>query len=185
MFLDIGIGILLSIWTSWFFHVDLMFTLILTGIIFALLPDIDFFIELIKHGNVGGKVIREHRELTHFPIIYIPVAILVYVVFGAMWATLFSLAIFAHFLHDSVGIGWGIKWFWPFSKKAYKFFSEKDGRFSNRVIISWDPAELTEVAANHGDPNWIRNIYLQFTPIAIIEFSFFAISLLILSLYLI
>jgi len=185
MFLDIGIGILLSIWTSWFFHVDLMFTLILMGIIFALLPDIDFFIELIKHDSVGGKVIREHRELTHFPIIYIPVAILVYPIFGAMWVALFSLAILAHFLHDSVGIGWGIKWFWPLSKKAYKFFSEKDGKFSRRLVVSWRPEELTKVAADYGDPNWIRNIYLQFTPIAIIEFSFFAISLLILSLYLV
>ena len=74
MFLDIGIGILLSIWTSCFFHSDLTFTLVFAGIAFALLPDIDFFIEFFKHGSVGGKVIREHRELTHFPIIYIPVA---------------------------------------------------------------------------------------------------------------
>lgn len=184
MFLDIGIGILLSIWTSWFFHVDLIFILVLAGIIFALLPDIDFFIELIKHGSVGGKVIREHRELTHFPIIYIFVAILVYLIFGAMWTILFSLAILAHFLHDSVGIGWGIKWFWPVSKKAYKFFSEKDGKLSRRLVVSWSPEELTKVVASHGNSNWIRNIYLRPTPIAIIEFSFFISSLFVLYLYL-
>ena len=176
---------MLSIWTSCFFHSDLTFTLVFAGIAFALLPDIDFFIEFFKHGSVGGKVIREHRELTHFPIIYIPVAIFIYLIFGAMWTAMFSLAIFAHFLHDSIGIGWGIKWFWPFSKKAYKFFSEKDGRFSSRLIISWSPEELTEVAANHGDPNWIRNIYLRPTPISVIEFSFFVISLIILYLYII
>ena len=49
MFLDIGIGILLSIWTSCFFHSDLTFTLVFAGIAFALLPDIDFFIEFFKH----------------------------------------------------------------------------------------------------------------------------------------
>lgn len=184
MFLDIGIGILLSIWTSWFFHADLMFILVLAGVIFALLPDIDFFVELIKHGSVGGKVIREHRELIHFPVIYIPVAILIYVAFGAMWAALFSLAILAHFLHDSIGLGWGIKWFWPFSRRSYKLFSEKNGRFSRRLVVSWNPEELTEVVADHGDPNWIRNIYLQFHPVAVIEFSFFVISLIILYLYL-
>ncbi len=184
MFLDIGIGILSSIWTSWFFHADLTFALILAGIAFALLPDIDFFIELIKHGSVGGKIIREHRELTHFPIIYIPIAILIFVIYGTMWATLFGLALVAHFLHDSVGIGWGIKWFWPFSRGSYKLFSEKDGRFSSRLIISWGPEELIKVVADYGDPNWIRNIYLRFHPVAVIEFSFFVISLIILYFYL-
>ena len=183
MFLDIGIGILLSIWTSWFFHADLTFALVLAGVIFALLPDIDFFVELIKHGSVGGKIIREHRELTHFPIIYIPIAILIFILYGVMWVMLFSLALFAHFLHDSVGIGWGIRWFWPFSKKAYKLFSEKDGRFSSRLIISWSPLELIKVVADHGDPNWIRNIYFRLTPISVIEFSFLIISLIILYLY--
>ena len=184
MFLDIGIGILLSIWTSRFFHVDLTFTLVLTGIAFALLPDIDFFVEFIKHGSVGGKVIREHRELIHFPVIYIPVAILIYAAFGTMWVALFSLAILAHFLHDSIGIGWGIKWFWPFSRRSYKLFSEKNGKFSRRLVISWNPEELTEVVADYGDSNWIRNIYLRPTPVVIIEFSFFIISLIILYLYL-
>jgi len=184
MFLDIGIGILLSIWTSWFFHTDLTFTLVLAGIAFALLPDIDFFVELIRHGSVGGKVIREHRELTHFPIIYIPIAIFVFAIFGAMWTLFFILALFAHFLHDSIGLGWGIKWFWPFSRKAYKFFSEENGKFSfHRLIVSWNSEELTKVVAGYGDPNWIRNIYFRLTPVAVIEFSFFIISLIILYLY--
>ncbi len=184
MFLDIGIGILLSIWTSWFFRENLTFPLVLAGIAFALLPDIDFFVELIKHGSVGGKIIREHRELIHFPIIYIPVAILIYAMFGVMWAVLFSLAIFVHFLHDSIGIGWGIKWFWPFSKRSYKLFSEKNGKFSYQLVVSWNPEELAEVAANYGDPDWIRNFYLRFHPVAIAEFSFFIISLIIFYLYL-
>ncbi|MEK7128996.1 MAG: metal-dependent hydrolase [Patescibacteria group bacterium] len=184
MFLDIGIGILLSIWTSWFFYTDLTFALIIIGIIFALLPDIDFFIEFIKHGSVGGKVIREHRELIHFPIIYIPIAILIFILYGTMWATLFSLMLCVHFLHDSIGIGWGIKWLWPFSRRSYKFFSEKDGRFSSRLIVSWDHKELTGVVANHGDPNWIKNIYLRLHPVSVIEFFVFIISLLVLYFYL-
>ena len=183
MFLDIGIGILLSVWTSWFFRVDLTLTLILAGIAFALLPDIDFFVEFIKHGSVGGKVIREHRELIHFPIIYIPIVILIFVTYGAMWTALFGLCLLAHFIHDSIGIGWGIKWFWPFSRKTYKFFSEKDGKFSHRLVVSWSPEELTKVVSEYGDPNWIRNIYLRLTPVSVIEFSFFAISLIVLYLY--
>ena len=52
------------------------------------------------------------------------------------WAMFFGLAVFLHFVHDSVGIGWGIKWLWPFSRKAYKCFSEKDGAFSRRLLIA-------------------------------------------------
>ncbi len=184
MFLDIGVGILLSIWTSWFFQIDLTFSLIFIGIIFSLFPDIDFFVEFIKHGSVGGKIIREHRELIHFPLLYIPVILIVLSLFGIMWATFLSLGLLAHFLHDSIGIGWGIKWLWPFSKRAYKLFSEKNGTFSSRLLVSWDHKELTEVVAEHGDPDWIRNIYLRLHPVNVIEFLSFVTSLIILYFYL-
>lgn len=184
MFLDIGVGIMLSIGISWFFQTDLTLVLIFTGIFFALLPDIDFFIEFAKHGSVGGKVIREHREIIHFPFFYAPFFVLLLVVFGVKWAILFGLCLLAHFLHDSIGIGWGIKWFWPFSQKSYKLFSEKDGRFSSRFFVSWDQKELTDVMADKGDPDWIKNIYLRPSPIAIIEFLGFIVSLLALYLYL-
>lgn len=184
MFLDIGIGVLLSIWISRFFQTDLTLVLVLAGVFFALLPDADFFVEFVKHGNVGGKVIREHREITHFPLLYAPLFVLILVIFGAKWTALFVLSLLAHFLHDSVGIGWGIKWFWPFSKKSYKLFSEKNGRFSSRLFVSWDQKELVSAVADNGDPDWIKNIYLRPSLIAIIEFSGFAVSLLTLYLYL-
>lgn len=169
MFLDIGVGILLSIWTSWFFEVDLTFQLLFLAIIFSLLPDIDFFVEFFKHGSVGGRVIREHRELIHFPLLYIPVILIVFLFFGTMWASLLGLSLLAHFLHDSFGIGWGIKWLWPFSKRTYKFFSEKNGKLSSRVLMSWDQKELAETVSEHGDPNWIKNIYLRPSLINILE----------------
>lgn len=117
MFLDIGIGILLSIWTSGFFRANLTSALLCWGIIFVLVPDLDFVVELIRHGRVGGKVIGEHRELGHFPFLYVPVILIVFAIFGAQYGVLLSFGLLAHFLHDSVGIGWGIQWFWPVSKK--------------------------------------------------------------------
>lgn len=184
MFLDIGVGILLSIWTSWFFQIDLTFFLIFLGIVFSLFPDIDFLVEFIKHGSVGGKIIREHRELIHFPLLYIPVILIVFTLFGTIWATFLGLGLLAHFLHDSIGIGWGIKWLWPFSKKTYKLFSEKNGKISSRLLVSWDHKELAKIVAEYGDPNWIKNIYMRLHPVNVIEFLSFVIAIIVLYFYL-
>lgn len=184
MLLDIAAGIFSSIFVSWFFDFEISSFLILAGIVFALLPDFDFLVEFIKHRSVGGKVIREHRELIHYPIIYIPIVVLIYFLTDIFWATLFTTGILSHFIHDSIGIGWGIKWLWPFSKKSYKLFSEKDGSFSSRLIVSWEPEELREVVLKYGDPNWIKNIYLRLHPVSVIEFIFFIFSLTVLYFYL-
>ncbi|MDP3015176.1 MAG: metal-dependent hydrolase [bacterium] len=185
MFLDIALGILLSIGMSLYFNIELTLLLISMGIVFVLLPDIDFFIELARHGNVGGKVIREHREVTHFPLLYIPLVVLIFFIFGKMWGVFFGLATLFHFVHDSIGLGWGIRWFWPFSKNAYKFFSEKNGKFSKRLVVSWRKDELIDTVAKYGDPNWIKNIYLRPSKILIIEFLSFLVAIIILIVFLV
>ncbi len=97
MFLDIATGILLSIGANWYFGTELTFWLILLGVVFVLFPDIDFLIEMVRHGNVGGKVIREHREITHFPLIYVPLIVLAFLFLGTIWAVFFGLTIFLHY----------------------------------------------------------------------------------------
>ena len=180
MFLDLGVGILFSILLSGIFKVSLTLKLVWAGAIFSLIPDLDVFVELKKRGRVGGRVQGHHRELTHFPLTYAPIIILIYALWSQMWACLFGLVILTHFLHDSVGMGWGIKWLWPFSNRAYKFFSEKNGNFSKNFVVSWEPQELKEVVARHGDDHWLKNFYLQLHPIAVFEFLVFILSLLIL-----
>jgi len=183
MLLDTGVGILLSIITSWFFQTKLTIFLILAGIVFSLLPDLDFLIELLKHGSVGGKVIREHREIFHYPLSYLPIILLVFIFFGEIIAIFLSLCLFAHFLHDSIGIGWGIKWLWPFSQKSYKFFSDKKGLFCCRPIVSWEKKELEKIVAQYGDPDWIKNIYFKLSPILVVEFLFLVLSVIFLFFY--
>jgi hypothetical protein len=184
MFLDIGVGILLSLKAAWLFQKELTPAIIAAGIVFALLPDMDFIFEFLKHGSVGGKVIREHRELLHFPITFIPVAIGVLYSSGMFWGFLFSICILAHFLHDSIGVGWGIKWLWPFSKRSFKFFAKKDGSFSWKdPVVSWSSEELPQVVAIHGDPDWIKHIYLRPTPTSVIELLVFFAALLILYMW--
>ena len=180
MFLDLGIGILISVLISKIVTVPLTSKLIAAGALFSLAPDLDVFVELVKRGRIGGRVQGHHRELTHFPLTYLPFVFIVYYFAGAFYACLFGLAVLAHFLHDSVGMGWGIKWLWPFSSRSYKFFSEKDGSFSGNLVVSWRPQELKEVIAAYGDNHWFRNYYLRVHPIAVIELAVFVVSLLVL-----
>ena len=183
MFLDVGVGILFSILLSNFLGVDLSHQLILAGAGFSLVADLDIFMELARRGRVGGRVQGHHRELTHFPLTYLPALALVYWFWGQVYGALFGLTVLAHFLHDSVGMGWGIKWLWPFSNRSYKFFSEKNGKFSSRFLVSWPPAELKEVIRRHGDDHWLRNFYFKLHPIAVFEFLFFISSLVVLLYY--
>lgn len=176
--LDIGIGIVLAITAAKIFHVALAWPLILWGIVFALVPDIDVIPELVaRRGKLGGKEISWHRELTHFPIVYIVPAILVFIFAGPLWGYLFTLGAFLHLLHDSIGMGWGIQWLWPFNKNSYKFFSDETNEMSWRFLIRWTPEELPVAVSAYGKPDWIRRYYFQLHPIAIVEIAGFLLSL--------
>ena len=159
MFLDIKLGL------GWAFLVGLLFgqpltpLWILSGVVFALLPDIDFWIEYAERGTVGGKVIGAHRTLYHNPIPYIPIALFIGTLFGPAWMVLFALGVFGHFVHDLSGMGYGIRLFWPFSDRWYKFFSAKNGEIHydlDHLVVSWSPEEMRQLVAARGNDNWIK-----------------------------
>ena len=157
MFLDIAFGIFLALWTGAGSGAEGDAFLIVACIGLTLLPDIDALIELARHGSVGGKVVREHRELTHFPLLYAAATPLIWLIFGTAWTALFFAATMFHFVHDSVGVGYGVKWLWPFSPLAHKWFADKTGWWTlSQFHVSWTREELVAVAAKHGDTNWIR-----------------------------
>lgn len=183
MLLDIGLGILTAVSASILFDTELSWTLISLGIVFALVPDIDFLLEYIKHGSVGGKFLREHREITHYPITYIPATIIVYVIWGKVIAFMFIAGAILHLIHDSMGIGWGIKWLWPFNRNSYKLFAEKDNSLSKNFLVYWTSEELPRFVEKYGDPNWIKNIYFRPTIISIIETLGFLLSIILLYLF--
>lgn len=187
MFLDIGIGILLSIFGNIYFHTDLTIFFVFICILFALSPDIDYLIYLIKKKGKSNEMAHCHRDILHYPLIFIPSGMLFLSIFSKEYSFLFGLGSFLHFLHDSIGIGWGIRWFWPFSKNYYAFFRKsvaKEKESPIRFICIWEPEEVKKLASEYGDPNWFKNIYLRPSLISITEFTIFLISLLILYLYL-
>jgi len=185
MFLDIGAGILLAILTTELFNLPLTTAFLVGGIVFALLMDINYIFHLGKGGS--SKNIHKHRDLLHHPLLYIPLGISLISFFNFTWAILFGLCSFVHFMHDSIGIGWGVQWLYPFSKKYYVFFyhyrPSHVGGASFELIQSWKHEDIDDLAEKYGDPDWIKNIYLSLHPYSIVEFSTFIIALVVLYFY--
>jgi membrane-bound metal-dependent hydrolase YbcI (DUF457 family) len=185
MFLDIGIGILVAIFISATFQVKLTILLLFISIIFSLGPDLDFIFHYFKRGDT--KYDYKHRDLIHYPLLYLPIGtFLIFLLFGKIWALTFLFTSFSHFIHDSIGIGWGIKWLYPFSRKNIAFFylySKKLKKGLKKTFLIFDDKKLPAIVAEHGDANWVQNVYYNWHRIAIVEFAVFVISLIILILY--
>ncbi len=185
MFLDIGIGILTSIFVSHFFNIEISIWIVIFSISFALLPDLDFLYFYPKKHDT--KYDYKHRDIIHYPLLYLPIGTLIFwIIFGKVWGIAFFIASLFHFIHDSIGIGWGIKWLYPFSRDNHSFFYlyAKDGqRGWRKLIFIFKEKELPGIVAKYGDPNWVKNIYFKWHPIAIFELAFFILSLIILLIY--
>ena len=85
MFMDIGIGILLSIGASDFFDVPLTPALLALGLASALLPDIDMLWFGIN--RLRGSRQQDHRSFTHYPLLYVPAIGALYALFGGLVAS--------------------------------------------------------------------------------------------------
>lgn len=177
MLADIGLGIFVALLATKVFGIDISTQLVGMSVLFALLPDADFIVHAIVHRKMGGKYAHTHRDLFHYPLLYLVVGGAISAFFGILWFTVFILASLAHFVHDSMGIGWGIKWSYPFSKRIYKLFSTKEGDLSMGASAIWDEAELEKVAEEKGNEHWIRDIYFRWHPIGVIENLLFLGSL--------
>jgi len=181
MFNHLGLALITSVIFSKIFHIELTPTFIILNIIFNYLPDLDIPIELIQRGRLGGREHGFHREATHTPLIYIPISLLVYLIFGLQWSFIFITGIYLHVIFDSFGGGWGIKWFWPFSSNRYKLFTNKNNdKFLLNSIAVWSKKEFKEMALKYGDDNWFKNIYLKFHTLFLIEIVILVVGLVIL-----
>lgn len=175
--LDIGLGIIGAALFSLYSGIKLDYFLLLIGIFFALSPDMDFIFYLAS-GKKADRFSHKHRSLFHYPLLFIPIGFLVLAKFSLPYAFLFTTLSLAHFVHDSIGTGWGLEWLYPFSKKYYKFFSDETGRAAWK-IQKWTPEEQNETSAKHGDDNWIKNTYLKLTLISAVEYGVLIFAIII------
>lgn len=159
--LDISMGVFISIAVD----NDAGPGKIFFGIFGSLWLDLDS-LSVLKKG--AGKWTHEHRDLFHLPVIVLPVVFIVsHVLLGNYYTIVVSLTTFLHLVHDSIGIGWGVKWLYPFSSKSYKVLGRKFGKL--KFVASWTMEELEEDAEMNGDEDWLKNLYLSPSVILFVE----------------
>ncbi len=182
--LDIGIGILLSIGLAKAAAIPLSAPFVIAGIIFSLLVDVDALIYAVRTGGI--KDAHRHRDLLHKPLLFIPLGAAMIYFWNPLLALLFILCSLAHFLHDSIGIGWGVQWLYPFSHDHYTFFyyfqSASRPRPRFRPLYIWKHSDIDTLDKTQGDPLWFRHVYLELHPYALIEISVLILSLIVLLL---
>lgn len=158
MLTDMGAGIIITHIVGKIFNYKLPFYFYLIGMFLALLPDFPVFLLRIR-----GREIRHHRGVDHYPIIIIPI-FLILILFSFFWVVVAGLCVLAHLIHDSLDKEeWGgIKWLAPFSKKNYRLFGKKDGR--RKLIVSCTEKEAERMASLQPPPpfeEWIEKIWLK------------------------
>ncbi|HEX8591386.1 MAG TPA: metal-dependent hydrolase [Candidatus Paceibacterota bacterium] len=173
--LDVGVGILLALGAAEAFGVEATPALVLMGVAATLLPDIDILTSLF------GK--WYHRTHTHFPITYIPLALAAFIFLDPLYATILTAGVFAHLIHDTFGIGWGIAWFWPFSNRKYLLFPEKGRQLPFGVLASWTPEEEAILGEAPRNAKWLKLYYFQPNIVAYIEYGVLLLALAVLAAY--
>lgn len=185
MFLDIAIGILSAIFASWFFKVSLTASFLLAGITFALSPDLDYFLFLITGGR--NSEAHKHRDILHYPLLFLPIGTVVLYPLGKEWMAIFILGTSLHFIHDMIGLGWGVKILWPFNRDNFALFFHYSPpgykKLPSKLLYIWKPEEIQGLIEEYGDPNWFKNIYLRLNPILITELIVFLAAVLVLFFY--
>lgn len=130
MLLDISFGYLLGKYFAInFFDQNFYVLIICLGIIFSLLPDLDF----VK--------IKYHRGVLHTPAFYIFLSLGIFY-FDSYIAYMFLAGTMFHLIHDLFVLGRGVMIFYPFSKKRLKIFPDngQDG-YLDKKILWWDESK--------------------------------------------
>lgn len=184
--LDIAAGIFISLFIAYLYGVTATPIMIVVGILSALLPDIDMILRFARRHsfakNIPERFEYDHRTLPHYPVFYIPIIFLVYVWFGSLWATLFGFGAAFHLVHDTVGIGWGVSWLWPFSTRRF-LFPEKGRRNREGFFMAWTEKEESALAVRYHNPHWVRDFYFKPNAIAFIEWGGLILSITALFFY--
>lgn len=185
MLLDVGVGILLGLLFDGFVYDVSLTTLVLFGVFSALSPDLDFLFHIFKGGRLENS--ERHRELLHNPLVFIPLGSLIVFLIQPSLSVLFAAGALSHMIHDSIGIGWGVRWLWPLKNNnyalGYRVRTGNHAKLPHKFFFVWPNNKIDQLSKEFGDPKWFRNTYLRWHPFAIVELTVFILSLVILYLY--
>lgn len=119
----------------------------------SLLPDLDSLIVLARRRKrFLERKLCHHRYLTHTPLFYLALTLLVWLAGAPHAAALLGVLTFEHLLLDSWATDDGIMWLWPLSRRQFSLFRRDlhsggayGRRFYRRHVRCW-PIMVPEVA---------------------------------------
>ena len=116
----------------------------------------------------------DHRDGLHYPLLFIPIVGLLGYLVDPYIGLILSFGALIHFIHDSIGVGWGIKWLYPFDSKSYMFLYRAglptNKSMPKKILYSWTDSERKIAMDKYGDPNWINNIYFKPHVFGVLEY---------------
>lgn len=185
MLLDIGLGIIWGIVFDMVVGDHSLGTYVWFGIFAALSPDMDFIYHLLRGGTMHDD--HRHREVLHQPIFLLAGLVIFGLLFSWSLGWLFVVGALGHFVHDSIGIGWGVQWFAPLKTDhytlLYRVHTADKPAPPKKLVYVWPNKDIDKLNKQYGDDDWFKNTYLKWHPFAIVELAVFVLSLVILWLY--
>jgi hypothetical protein len=89
----------------------------------GLLPDADGLVAMaVKRERPMAQKVQHHKYVTHTPLFYLLITLLLALVVPAQTAMLFGVLMFLHLVLDSWATDDGIMWLWPISRKQVALF---------------------------------------------------------------
>ncbi len=177
MFLDIATGVVIGAVTGVVADGAVVPALALWGVVFALLPDVDFVVHRLWR-RMDPHFDYLHRTLLHRPLVYVPVvATLAWWWGGAALAIVATLASLWHFAHDSTGVGFGVQWLWPVSDDwigwRHRGLAQCVAR-ADVPMVCRVPRQKVDAYVRAQTPpaqSWIAQTYLRPSATALVEYG--------------
>ena len=175
MFIHLLAGSLVFLLFSKVFDSEVDRMYLLFGAFWGIVPDpISYILSWPVKFNKWSHIHRDNfSHSVFFPSIVIAIAILL----EYKMAIVAGVAMLTHPFLDLIGIGWGVKLFYPFSKRTYKMF------YKGRTLTVWNQEEVDIEAEKSGSDNWVKNIYFRPNIIGASEWLSLAGFLLLIAVY--
>lgn len=124
--------------------------LLLSGVIFSILPDLDLVIPFLKSKSLKFNGDVNHRNfVSHAPLLWLFFGLGIYLFAASPFFKYLGLLLWTgswtHFILDS--FEYGIMWLWPFNPKRFAFHFTEDNYSStekNTFLFYW---------------KWLREVY--------------------------
>lgn len=94
-------------------------------ILFSVLPDFDYLLNWGYRTITGMRFhagVNHHEWASHWPISYIPLALL-FISIPNTYTALMLFGVISHLVMDTIACSWGVMWLYPFKRTWFNYFA--------------------------------------------------------------